>query len=376
MKSAKRTGLGSFLALALAAGCGGSGPTEEPKLPPVTVAPVTVRDVDDRIVGTGELITQNQAQIAAEVSGRVTEIVREEGSTVAAGDVVLEIDPERREMELTSARAGVAEAEAGVAEQRRELARVRELFAKEIASKSQLDQAKTALRTGESRLAAAQARAQLSDRAVRDASVSAPFAGQIGQRTVGRGDYVNVGQKLFELVAVDPIEVEFHVSERDSARVHPGQKVRVSVSPFPDEQFEASVSVIAPTIDPRTRTLRVRAQLPNSDGRLRPGLFARVDLGISYRKDVMLVPEEAILQRADGAVVFRVNGEGTAQRLVVETGAHLDGAVEVLQGLAPEDRVVTRGHTDISDGVRVAVRSADGADPTAVSSAPPTEGHP
>jgi membrane fusion protein (multidrug efflux system) len=364
------------LATALLSGCGGGGATQEPKLPPVTVAPVLTRDVDDRIVATGELITQNQAQIAAEVAGRITEIVREEGSTVAAGDVVLEIDPERRRMELDSARAGVAEAQASVAEQRRELARVRELFAKEIASKSQLDQAGTALRTGESRLAAARAREQLADRAMRDASVTAPFAGQIGQRTVGRGDYVNVGQKLFELVAVDPIEVEFHVSERDSARVHPGQKLEVAVSPFPDERFAGAVSVIAPTIEPRTRTLRVRAQIPNTDGRLRPGLFARVDLGVSRRSGVLLVPEEAILQRADGAVVFKVDGEGTAARVVVQTGLHVDGGVEVVSGLEATDLVVTRGHTELSDGVRVAVRSADGAEPTAVSAAPPAETEP
>jgi membrane fusion protein (multidrug efflux system) len=371
----RRRGFGALLSLALAAACGG-GPAEEPNLPPVTVAPVELRDVEDRIVSTGELITQNKAQIAAEVSGRVTEIVREEGSSVAAGDVVLEIDPERREMELASARAGVAEAEAGVAEQRRELARVRELSRKEIASKSQLDQAQTALRTGESRLDAARARFQLAERAVRDASVAAPFAGQVGQRVVARGDWVNVGQKLFELVAVDPIEVEFHVTERDSARIQPGQQVLVSVSPFPDERFGGTVSVIAPTIDPRTRTLRVRAQIPNSEGRLRPGLFARVDLGVSRRADVMLVPEEAILQRADGAVVFRVDGNGTAERVVVRTGLHVDGGVEVVSGLAARDRVITRGHTELSDGVRVAVRGADGAEPSAVSSAPPTEARP
>jgi membrane fusion protein (multidrug efflux system) len=134
--------------------------------------------------------------------------------------------------------------------------------------------------------------------------------------------------------------------------------------------------VIAPTIDPRTRTLRVRAQIPNPEGRLRPGLFARVDLGVSRRPDVMLVPEEAILQRADGAVVFRVDGSGTVQRVVVETGIHVDGGVEVVRGLQPGDRVITRGHTELTDGVRVAVMAPDGAEPTAVSSAPPSEARP
>ena len=177
----------------------------------------------------------------------------------------------------------------------------------------------------------------MQSRALADAIVKAPFSGLVADRLVSRGEYVTPGQKLFELVSLDPIEVEFHLSEVDSSRVKVGNEVGVRVAPFPDETFSASVTIVSPTIDSRTRTLRVKAQLENKEGRLRPGLFARVDLGIAKREGVAMIAEEAVLQRADGAVVFRAVADNRVERRVIEVGAHHDGMVEVVSGLAPGD---------------------------------------
>jgi membrane fusion protein (multidrug efflux system) len=108
--------------------------------------------------------------------------------------------------------------------------------------------------------------------------------------------------------------------------------------------------------------------MKNPDGRLRPGLFARVDLGISHREGVLMVPEEAVLQRADGAVVFRLLEGNHVQRLVVETGVQRDGFVEIVDGLEPDDRIVSRGHAELIDGSKIVARNADGT--LAVSSGP------
>jgi membrane fusion protein (multidrug efflux system) len=168
------------------------------------------------------------------------------------------------------------------------------------------------------------------------------------------------GDELFELVALDPIEVEFHLPEADSSRVATGQTVDVRVAPFPDESFDGQVTVVSPTIDPRSRTLRVKAQLPNPDGRLRPGLFARIDLGVALRPDVPMVLEEAILRRAEGAIVFRSVDGNRVERVAVETGAHHAGHVEVVKGLAPGDLVVSRGGDRLDDGQLVLARNPDG----------------
>jgi membrane fusion protein (multidrug efflux system) len=191
--------------------------------------------------------------------------------------------------------------------------------------------------------------------------VRAPFAGLLARREVSRGEFVREGQPLFELVSLDPIEVEFHLPEADSARVGEGMPIDVSVAPYPDEVFRAVVHVVSPTIDPRTRTLRVRALMENTDGRLRPGLFARANLGIARREGVILVPEEAVQQRADGAVVFRVLDGNRVERRLVTLGAMRQGEVEIRTGLAQGDRVVSRGHADLVDGSLISPRRPDGS---------------
>ena len=356
-----RSTLYALLLVALLASCGAERDGAEMGLPPVVIADVEVRDLDVRIDATGELLAKEDAQIASEVSGRITEVLVDEGEAVELAQVLLEIDPERRNLELADARARLTEAEAALGEQERDYRRAKKLQEQGIASEAALDEAETALALARSRAEAARARVGVADRAVRDASVRAPFAGLIARREVSRGEFVNVGQSLFELVALDPVEVEFHLAERDSARAVVGQQVRVTVAPYPSQSFDGVVTVVSPTIDARTRTLRVKAQIANRDGRLRPGLFARVDLGIAVREGVLLVPEEAILLRADGSVVFRRGEEDRVERVLVETGEHRADRVEILRGLAAGDQVVTRGQAGLVDGVRVSPRNADGS---------------
>jgi membrane fusion protein (multidrug efflux system) len=346
--------------LCLALACTDEEQAPEAPGKPVVVTDVFLMDLEERIEASGELLAKQRADVAAQVSGEITEVLVEEGQAVAEGAVMLEIDPERRHLERDRARARVGEAKAALAEQEREVKRVRALRKQGVASETQLDQAETALETARSRLAAAEADLGVADRALRDASVRARFAGLIARRYVDRGEFVREGQGLVDLVTLDPVEVEFHLPEADAARVRLGQPIEVTVAPYPQEVFDATVSVVSPTIDPRTRTLRVRAVLANPDGRLRPGFFARANLGVAHRENVLMVPEEAVLRRVDGAVVFRVGPESRVQRLVIETGIVRDGMVEVRSGLAAGDRVASRGHTDLIDGSPIFPRNPDG----------------
>lgn len=349
------------VAVLLVLGCSADEETTQatPERPAV-VTPVATRNFEEQIEASGELLAKNRADVAAQVAGEITEILADEGDAVAEGDVVLEIDPERRHLDLEVARARVGEAESAVAEQSREMKRVTALAGSRISSESQLDTAQTALATAKARLRAVRAQLGTAERAVRDASVRARFAGLIARRWVSRGEFVGAGQKLFELVSLNPIEVEFHLPESDTSRVHLGDPISVQVAPYPDEVFPATVDVISPTIDPRTRTLRVKALIDNSDGRLSPGLFARAQLGIAKRENVLMVPEEAVLQRADGSVVFRVIAGNRVERRIVHTGVIREGWIEIRDGLAAGDAVVQRGHSDLTDGAVIAPRNPDG----------------
>jgi membrane fusion protein (multidrug efflux system) len=328
----------------------------------VVLATVTVRDLVERVAASGQILAKQRADVAAQVPGEVTAIRVDEGQTVGEGEVVIEIDPERRALDLDRARARLSEAGSGLLEAQRQSQRVRTLTEKKVASKAQLESADAALEAARSRVEALQADLGAAERAVADSRVAARFAGVIGRRFVSRGEFVQPGQKLFELVSLDPVEVEFNLPESDAARLRLGLPLDVSVAPYPGELFHAEVTMISPVVDERTRTLRVKAALPNPDGRLRPGLFARADLGIAERKNVLLVPEEAVLQRADGQVVFRAVDAGTrAQRRKVELGPIKDGMAEIRAGLAPGDVVVIRGHSSLVEGAAIAARNPDGS---------------
>ncbi len=328
---------------------------------PVMVTAVSAHTLIDKIQSTGELLAVDEASVAAEVAGRVTATLLQEGASVEVGEVVLDIDAEKRHLEVNSELARVDEARQGIEREEREAKRIRSLHSKNAASVSALEKAETDLSAARSRYLAARANLGLAQRALSDARVTAPFSGLIARRYVGVGDFVSPGQKLFDLIALDPVEVEFHLTERDSGRVHNGDQVSVRVAPYPDEVFIATVTVVSPRIDPMTRTLRVKATLPNPDGRLRPGLFARADLGIAERHGVPMIPEDAVLQRSDGAIVFLMDGTNRVERRTIRLGGFHDGMVEAVSGLKIGEQVVVRGHARLIHGSPVDVRQRDGS---------------
>ncbi len=325
--------------------------------PPVSVARVEARALADRILVTGQLLAVNEASVAAEVEGRISSIVVDEGSGAEAGAIILEIDPEGRQLELDTARATVEQARALLEQQQRETDRINQLHSNHAASKSQLDAGEANLRLAWARLVAALSGLGMAERAHRNASVKAPFTGVIARRHVSEGEFVKSGQELFDLVSYDPIEMEFHVPERDSGRIRKGQHLDVRVAPYPDELFKASVTMVSPRIDPRTRTLRIKARIDNRAGRLRPGLFARADLGIRERSNVIMIQASAILQRSDGSVVYRMLEDGRVERQLVRTGVFESRDVEILEGLEVGDTIVVRGQSRLMDGSTVDVVS-------------------
>ena len=334
----------------------GAEVVSEPALPLVATERVALADLEDRVTAVGEIIATHHAVLAAEVDGRVTELVVEEGSAIAADEPILLLDPAKRKLELDSAKARLAEAVAQVENDRRQLARQQELVEKRIASQSSLDDAETKLRLAEAKLNAARAALGVERRALREATVRAPFDGLVVERKVSLGEYVRMGEPLVEVVSLNPIEVEFRVAEVDSSFVRLGQTVDVTVAPYPERHFRATVTVISPTIDPGTRTLRVKAALDNEEGLLRPGLFARADLGLSTREGVALVPSEAVLQRVDGSVVFLLEDGKRVRRRKVEIASFQEGNVAIEEGLAEGDEIVVRGQVDLVDGQSVRVQ--------------------
>jgi membrane fusion protein, multidrug efflux system len=348
-----------------AAGCGDGKAVENSQLPSVSAAIVEGVDLKEEIRASGDLNARLHTTIAAEVAGRITEIAVDEGASVKAGAVVIEIDPERRRLELAAGRAQLAQAQANYTNARRQTERIRKLRDQNVSSDQQLEEAETGLTLARSRVDAERAALGVTERALADASVTAPFAGMIARRSVQLGEFVQPGKPLVELVALDPLEVVFSLTELDTERVRTGQKIEVSVGAFPDRVFQGEVTFVSPTVDPATRTLRIKAEIDNDEGHLRPGLFTRVSLGVAPRSAVVMVPEEALIQRSEGAVLFKIGPEDRVKRVAFTTGVHDAGRVEVRGDVRPGDRVVRRGHGGLADGAQVAVRAPE---PRAVAS--------
>lgn len=176
---------------------------------------------------------------------------------------------------------------------------------------------------------------------------------------------VNAGQALVTLVRTDPIEVDFSVPETQLANLRDGQRLSIEVDAYPGDAFGGEIAAIDPVVDPQTRSARLRARIPNPDGRLKPGQFARlrVDTGTGATT-ALLVPEQALMQEGETRYVYTVVA-GKAKRVTVRTGARVPGKVQVTEGLAAGDVVITAGQAKpmMRDGADVAVVPAAGAQP-------------
>ena len=207
-------------------------------------------------------------------------------------------------------------------------------------------------------------------------SQSSPFSGTIGLRSVSVGDYVKEGQDLVNLESLDPLKVDFRVPELALSQLRDGQTLQITLDALPDRTYDGRVIAINPLIDANGRAVVIRAQVPNKDGKLRPGMFARVRLFTSGSKDTLVVPEESLFPVGDDKFVYKVV-DGKATRQKVEIGARREGRVEILTGLAANDVVVTAGVIKLREGAPVTIANAPSSQapvPVVREDAPKTRG--
>jgi membrane fusion protein (multidrug efflux system) len=324
----------------------------------VEAVPVQRSAMADDTTAVGSLGAAESVVLRPEIAGRIARINFREGTAVTKGQVLIELDDSTQAADLQQARANLALARAN-------FERTQDLFRRKFVSASAQDQAAANLQVQEAASAQAQAR-------FAKTRIVAPFGGVIGIRNVSVGDYVKEGQDLVNLEDVSGLKVDFKLPERYLGRVRKGQSVELSSDARPGETFGATVDAIDPLVDAGGRAIALRARLPNAEGKLRPGMFARVRLIFGERGDVLTVPEEALVPSGADQFVFRV-ADGKAQRVKVVTGARREARVEVVEGLGTDDVVITAGHMKVRDGAAVKVVSPGGA--ASVAAQTPPAGH-
>lgn len=307
---------------------------------PVTTGNVRTGTIREEVSAVGTLLANESVMLRPEVDGRIAGIHFTEGQTVRRGAKLVTLDAAEIE-----ARLAAADAEANL--NRGRLKRAEELHGKNFISAQALDEARENLNQSLARQAEARARL---DKMV----ISAPFEGVAGLRQASPGAYVKAGQDIARLEGIGTLKVDFRVPELFLRKIRTQQQVQIGVDAFPGEAFRGAIYAIEPAVDEQTRTVLVRAHLPNPGARLKPGMFARVNLVLDTRENALLVPEQALVPRGGERYVFRI-ANGKAVLTKVEIGIRRPGEVEIVNGLAAGETIVVDGQLRLQDGSAVAV---------------------
>jgi membrane fusion protein (multidrug efflux system) len=329
-----------LLAAGIVLACSPLAAQEADKTVAVEAAKVVAAPLSEQVTAVGTLLSDEAVTVSSEIAGRLQEIHFEEGTAVEKGAPLFTLDESVYRAQLAD-----AEAKLKLAEQTHQ--RTTQLFKNKYATAQSADEAT-------SNLAVSSATVELARVQLEKTRIVAPFSGIVGLRRVSAGEYITAGQPLVNLESIDPVKADFRVPEKFLPAIRVGQTIRIKVDAFPDDTFEGKVYAIDPRLDVAGRSLLVRAKVPNTDQRLRPGLFARVTVLLQLKEDALSVPEQAIVPQGDDQFVFKIV-DGKARMTKVVTGTRREGRVEIVEGLAAGDQVVTAGQLKIRDGSAVSV---------------------
>lgn len=324
--------------------------TEQPKAAPqtdgrepiyVSVAESTATSIPNTLDALGSLSAVQTVTISAEVDGRISAINFKSGQTVGSGMPILQLDDAQAKADYQSAVTALNLA-------RSKYRRSKALLNTAV-SEQDLEQLKATVSTDE-----AAVKSKLAT--LNQKEVDAPFSGVLGDFKTQVGDYVSAGQALVSLVNIDTLAVTYHVPESELAQLQTGQLVTITVDSYPKKAFYGTVSFISPTLDPVTRTVTVRATIPNAKSLLRPGMFVHVEQQISTQAHAIVVPEQAVMADIQGYYVYQIVNQKAVKRYIT-IGARLNGQVEVDHGIALGASIVVAGQQKLEDGSPVKIVS-------------------
>jgi len=355
--SAFRPFTGLLLAVALAVGLyygystfiapgAGSGSSAERggfgggRVQPVLVQPVRQETFADRLEAIGTLQANESIVVTAKLQGIVKSIGFQDGQNVEAGTTLVQFDEDELSARLQAELANLDG-------QRKQFERISGLARANATSEARFDEQQAAVRKAQANVAAARAR-------LSDYTIKAPFAGRLGTRRISVGALVSPGTIITTLDDLSIVKLDFSVPETFLATVREGLDIEALTSAYAREVFRGKVTSIDTRVDPMTRTIAIRAEVTNSDRRLRPGMLMVVDL-IKDSRESLMIAEEALVPFENQQFVFVVGSDNTVSRVPVTIGQRQPGIVEILEGLGLADLVVTEGNTTLVDGNKVRI---------------------
>lgn len=317
---------------------------------PVTVTEVSPTDWTPRIAAIGFIEPIQGINVSNESAGIVRVIHFESGQKVSTGDILLELDADVEKANLRSAEGRLPAVRAN-------LERMRQLFARGSVSKGQLDEAEANYRELQGQVDSLKA-------VIARRTIRAPFDGVMGIRNAFLGQYLNAGTDIARLEDISQFRIRFTIPQTRIADIAVGQALNIFVDAYPETPFEGEITAIEPQVNPESGVVQVQASIPNKDGKLRSGMFAKLDVRLPTLKDQILVPQHAINFTLYGQTVYVVTeqqvegneaGETVqvAQQRVVEVAEREAEYARVIKGLEPGEIIVTSGQVRLSNGSHV-----------------------
>ncbi|MCP5043077.1 MAG: efflux RND transporter periplasmic adaptor subunit [bacterium] len=331
----------------------------EPVIIDVEAEPVRRGEIGQRVFAPASLVARRASRIGAEVAGRIQEVFVRSGERVEKGAPLFRIDPEPYQAVLRRAEAGLDLARSERSQVSVDLDRLSSLRSDGVGSQSELDHAKTALAIAHARQRQAEEALAMARLDLKRTLVVAPYTGSIADRFADEGTTALAQPQTIVVTIQETTELEARadVAERQLSIVREGDPVRVHVDGLP-KAIETVVDSVADTIDPATRTYRVRMRIPNEDHRLRAGIFARVEIQPAAKQGVLLVPRDAIRSEAARTRVLVVR-DGQAVAVPVTVGLVSETDAEILAGLEVGTQVIVgKAAQELAPGMRVRVTPA------------------
>lgn len=306
----------------------------------VVVAKATLGPIREEVEALGTTQANESITVTSKVSDVITQVNFNDGDKVKKGQLLVRLHDEGQAAQVTIAKVQLYD-------HKREFDRIRELVTSQTVAGSERDRLQTAIDTANAQLLEAQA-------ALADRQIKAPFSGVLGLRRVSVGALVSPGDEITTLDDISIIKLDFSVPERFLQAIKVGQKVEAKAMAYGDEPFIGEVTSIDSRINPATRAVIVRTEIPNGKGRLLPGMLMKVKL-IKASREALILPESAIIPVQDRHYVYVVDSEGVVSRQLVELGIRKRGWVEILSGIKLDQQVIVRGILKVRPGDKVTV---------------------
>lgn len=334
---------------------------------PVVVQTVIPEDLIESISLIGTIEPSSEIKIFSKIAGRIESLHADKGQKVKAGDKLTVLEHSAISAQVAQAEASLKvfqaqlkQVEVNLENLKKELGRIRSLAQEGAVSKQLLDQTETQYQSTQAQDGLVRAQIEQTEAVLRQAQIQekeayliAPIDGIIAERFLEIGDMASPAQPVFRIVQMDNVKIISALPEEEISRVQAGKtETEIRVDTYPKERFQGKVAKIAPTLDPKSRTVEIEISLPNPELKLKPGMFSRIELMIEAYHDIVAVPRDLLVREGDKYFVY-VAEHNYARKRAVTLGVQAHGLVEIKNGLAPDERIITTIGPHLYDGCAI-----------------------